>query len=82
MRRDCALASGNLENLLPTPREVQNLGIGMDLSDANSWLLRSPGILARRALRGFLPLRRQLLDQPSRRMRNPSHQLNDQFWSK
>jgi len=36
----------------------------MDLSDANSWPLRSPGILSRRAPRGFLPLRRQLLDQP------------------
>ena len=30
-----------------------------------SRLLRSPGILSRRVLRGFLPLRRQLLDQPS-----------------
>jgi hypothetical protein len=46
-------------------RGSKNLGIGMDLSDANSRPLRSPGILARRALRGFLPLRRQLLDQPS-----------------
>jgi hypothetical protein len=46
-------------------RGSRNLGIGMDLSDASSWPLRSPGILARRALCGFLPLRRQLLDQPS-----------------
>src|ERR1700730_13465174 len=45
----------------------KTLGIGIDPSDANSWLLRSPGILSRRALRGFLPLRRRLLDQPSTR---------------
>ena len=53
-----------------------------DLSNANSWLLRSPGILSRRALRRFLPLRRQLLDQPSTSMRNPSHQLNAQLGAK
>src|SRR5437660_323479 len=47
-----------------------------------SWLLRSPGILSRRVPGGFLPPGRQLLDQPSRQMRNPSHQLNDQNWSK
>ena len=47
-----------------------------------SWLLRSPGILSRRAPCGFLPLGRQLLDQPSRWMRNPSHQLNAENWSK
>src|SRR6202030_772249 len=28
------------------------------------------------------PARRQLLDQPSKAMRNPSHQLNDRNWSK
>jgi hypothetical protein len=48
----------------------------MDLRDANSWPLRSPGILSRRAPCGFLPRGRQLLDQPSKPMRNPSHQLN------
>ena len=52
--------------------DSKNLGIGIDPSNANSWLLRSPGILSRRVLCGFLPLRRRLLDQPS----NPSHQLN------
>jgi len=46
------------------------------------WLLRSPGILSRRVPRGFLPPGRQLLDQPSRGMRNPSHQLNAKKWSK
>jgi hypothetical protein len=56
--------------------------IGIDLSAANSWLLRSPGILSRRALRGFFPLRRRLLDQPSPRMRNPSHQLNAGYGAK
>jgi hypothetical protein len=40
-----------------------------------SWPLRSPGILSHRVPRGFLPPGR-LLDQPSRVMRNPSHQLN------
>jgi hypothetical protein len=54
----------------------------MDPSDANSWPLRSPGILSRRAPCGFFPLGRQLLDQPSNRMRNPSHQLNPRSWSK
>ena len=54
----------------------------MDPRAANSWPLRSPGILSRRAPRGFLPLGQQLLDQPSTAMRNPSHQLNDQSWSK
>ncbi len=54
----------------------------MDLRDANSWPLRSPGILSRRALCRFLPRRRQLLDQPSQPMRNPSHQLNVKKWSK
>jgi hypothetical protein len=48
----------------------------MDLRDTNSWPLRSPGILSRRAPCGFLPPGRQLLDQPSKPMRNPSHQLN------
>jgi hypothetical protein len=54
----------------------QNSGIGMDLRAANSWPLRSPGILSRRAPCRFLLPRRQLLDQPSKPMRNPSHQLN------
>jgi hypothetical protein len=54
----------------------------MDLRDANSWPLRSPGILSRRALCRFLLRRRQLLDQPSKPMRNPSHQLNAKKWSK
>jgi hypothetical protein len=63
-------------------RKFTNFGIGTDPSDANSWPLRSPGILSRRAPRGFLPRRQQLLDQPSTGMRNPSHQLNDQSWSK
>src|ERR1700732_1023999 len=31
---------------------------------------------------GFLPHRRQLLDQPPKPMRNPSHQLNAKSWSK
>jgi hypothetical protein len=63
-------------------RKFTNSGIGTNPSDANSWPLRSPGILSRRAPRGFLPRRQQLLDQPSTGMRNPSHQLNDQGWSK
>jgi hypothetical protein len=42
-----------------------DLGIGTDPSGANSWPLRSPGILSRRAPCRFLPPRWQLLDQPS-----------------
>jgi hypothetical protein len=71
-------ACGNSRRPSPTPLKVTNPGIGIDPSDANSWPLRSPGILSRRALCRFLPLRWQLLDQPPRRMRNPSHQLNDE----
>jgi hypothetical protein len=54
----------------------------MDLRAANSWPLRSPGILSRRAPCRFLLRGRQLLDQPSKPMRNPSHQLNAKKWSK
>ena len=68
--------------LIQLHRKFTNFGIGIDPSDANSWPLRSPGILSRRAPRGFLPLGQQLLDQPSTGMRNPSHQLNNQSWSK
>jgi hypothetical protein len=46
-------------------RKFTNFRIGIDPRDANSWPLRSPGILSRRAPRGFLPRRQQLLDQPS-----------------
>jgi hypothetical protein len=63
-------------------RRLTNCGIGIDPSNANSWPLRSPGILSRRAPCGFLPLGQQLLDQPSPGMRIPGHQLNDQSWSK
>jgi len=65
------------ETSIANSTQGHNPGIGIDPSDANSWPLRSPGILSRGALCGFLPLRRQLLDQPSRQMRNPSHQLNE-----
>lgn len=64
----------NSEHPSPTPQH-RHTGIGKDPSTANSWLLRSPGILSRRVRRGFLPRRQQLLDQPSPGMRNPSHQL-------
>src|ERR1700730_6918348 len=61
---------------------MNNPGIGTDLTRANSWLLRSPGILSHRVLRRFLLPRWRLSDQPSEAMRNPSHQLNSDHRSK
>jgi hypothetical protein len=50
--------------------QLKDFGIGTDLR-RQSWPLRSPGILSRRVLRGFLPLRQRLSDQPSSRDAEP-----------
>jgi hypothetical protein len=57
----------DLRQFITNSTPLQILEIGTDLRSANQRLLRSPGILSRRDLRGFLPLRRQLSDQPSRK---------------
>jgi hypothetical protein len=62
--------------------ECTTFGIGSDRTSANSWLLRSPGILSRRVLRRFLLPGGSSRTSHLKQMRNPSHQLNDELGAK
>ena len=59
-------AFGCLGRSSPTPFQAHQPWNWHRPGVANSWPLRSPGILSRRVLCGFLPRRRQLLDQLSK----------------
>jgi hypothetical protein len=73
----------DLRQFITNSTPLQNPGNWHRPAQCQSWLLRSPGILSRRGLGGFLPLRRRLSDQPSASAtRNPSHQLNGEIRSK